>query len=232
MNRLTLIATFLVFASVAFAQYDADPTPYDSLTADQRKEMALDAIHAIKDGVLILRLESNHRKIEEMERLAGRNDLNEEERTKWQKRVTAVKEDTRRRNKWLVDAFIAKYDFSKLLIMYDTATQLLKQGVKSGYFLNQHLELDAGASLGEVSYRLVRFGKASYERNSSASGLVLLDQDFKELPSPFPYFVSLNIFEKVRRQVNEKKPEYFEVLVAKLVHQLTKFYGKVIAEGH
>jgi hypothetical protein len=232
MTHFTLIATFLVFASAAFGQYDADPAPYDSLPAEQRKEMALDAIHAIKDGVLILRLESNHRKIEEMERLADRNDLNEEEKSKWQMRVTAVKEDTRRRNRWLADAFAAKYDFSKLLIMYDTATQLLKQGVKSGYFLNQNLELDAEASLGEAPYRLVRFGKASYERSSSASGLVLLDQDFRELRSPFPYFVSLNIFEKVRRQVNEKKPEYYEALVAKLVHRLNKFYGKVITAGH
>ncbi|TAK33268.1 MAG: hypothetical protein EPO28_17290 [Saprospiraceae bacterium] len=232
MNRLTLIATFLVFASAAFGQYDADTEPYDSLTAGQRKEMALHAIHAIKNGVLILRLESNHRKIEEMERLAGSTDLNEEEKSKWQTRVAAVKEDTRRRNKWLVDAFAAKYDFSRLLIMYDTATQLLKQDLRSGYFLNQNLELDAAASLGEAPYRLVRFGKASYERSSSANGLVLLDEEFRELLSPFPYFVSLNIFEKMRRQVNESKPEYFEVLVAKLVNRLNRFYGKVIAEGH
>ncbi|MFQ5447274.1 MAG: hypothetical protein ACE5FF_10090 [Saprospiraceae bacterium] len=232
MNRLTLIATFLVFASAAFGQYDAGPAPYDTLTAEQRKEMALSAIHAIKDGVLILRLESNHRKIEEMKRLASRNDLNEEEKTTWQSRVAAVKEDTRRRNQWLVDAFAARYDFSPLLIMYDTATQLLKQGVKSGYFLNENLEPDAEISLGEAPYRLVRFGKASYERSSSANGLVLLGQDFRELRSPFPYFVSLNIFEKARRQVNESKPEYFEALVAKLVHRLTKFYGKVKESGY
>ncbi len=232
MNRLTLIASFLVFASAVFAQYDADPTPYDSLTADQRKEMALSAIHAIKDGVLILRLESNHRKIEEMQRLADRNDLNEAEKTTWQARVTAVKEDTRRRNQWLVDAFAAKYDFSPLLIMYDTATQLLKQGMKSGYFLSKNLEPDAEASLGEVPYRLVRFGKASYERSSGASGLVLMGNDFNELRSPFPYFTSLNIFERLKRQVNEQKPEYYEALVAKLVHRLNKFYGKVRESGY
>lgn len=207
-----------VFHGVSFCQnnsIDRDPRPVREARGDS-------AIQAIKQGVLIVRLASGSKKIEELNKLAAAGGISEARQKRLQEMAQSTREETDRTNRLLVGEFARQFDFSKVLFLYDTAVQYLKDGVQSGIFLDTALQADPAIRLDGAPYCIAYFGREpNSPAGSKVEGLLTLDRDFQPLESPFPYFVSqVKYFLFFVERPVEK---YFENLVYKYNKALHRY---------
>lgn len=147
---------------------------------DSRKTEARSLLRQLPKGVLVVRLNSNHRKMTELERLLDSPDVNEKSKIRFKKMLETTRMETRQEGLDLMKAFDGNYNFSKVLFMFDTASLLLKNGVKSGYFLNEALEVDSSLRLESNDWLLMYF------RHESPVSFILLDQNLETVERPFP----------------------------------------------
>ncbi len=137
-------------------------------------------LERLSKGTLIVRLNSNRRKMDELVKMIANPVFSLEERSRFQRRLDQTKAETRLENLDLMQAFDWAYDYSKVLFMYDTASLLLKNGEKSGYFLDRQLEPDPSAAL-ESDFWMV-----AYFNHDVPHLIELLDQGGNKLNKPFP----------------------------------------------
>jgi hypothetical protein len=112
----------------------------------------------LKDGVLIVRLESNRKKIAALEDLIKRTDLSEKQYQRIQKQLDAAKFDTQAQTVEYLMAFKNEYDFSEVVFMFDYQTAEYKKDEVSFFDVNEravnhqdifskvHLVLSQGSS--------------------------------------------------------------------------------------
>lgn len=175
-NRVwALCALVLALAFSARAQ----PAP-QTLSREATREAAIDMLKQLSGGVLVVRLNSNNRKMTELERLINDPGVAEKTKKRFRKMLETTREETRQESLDMMKAFAGNYNFSRVLFMYDTASLLLKNGVQHGYFINSSLEVDPAASLENEDWLLVYF------QHQSPAGFVLLDQQFDWVQKPFP----------------------------------------------
>lgn len=170
-----LCISIAAFAIPAGAQNESA-----ALTGDAAREQAIDLLKQLSDGVLVVRLNSNHRKITELERLINDPGVEEKTKKRFRKMLETTREETRQESLDMMKAFDGNYNFSKVLFMYDTASLSLKNGVQNGYFINGALEVDPAISLDEADWLLLYFS------HPSPAGFVLLDQQLEPVQRPFP----------------------------------------------
>jgi hypothetical protein len=154
-----------------------DP-PY--LAATSENTGARTMLRQLSEGVLIVRLNSNDRKIRELERLLNSPEVKEKSRKRFRKMLDRTREETRQESLDIMKAFDGNYNFSKVLFMYDTASLHLKNGENSGYFLNRELQHDAGISLEDERWHMFYF------RHESPALFFLLNQQNEQVQRPFP----------------------------------------------
>ncbi|MEO1513623.1 MAG: hypothetical protein AAFV95_01380 [Bacteroidota bacterium] len=182
----TGLAFFLaasVWAQPASGEKETDAAAGDPL------EQSIAAIKELKDGVLIVRLPSKHRKIEQLTQLLDNDKLSKRKRKRMQKLLDQAIEQRDRDGEGIWDAYTKNYDFSELYFTYDTSTVHLKNGLQSGFFLNAQKEVDPSISLAGRPFYLVGKGKVRERENSPGlDAFVILDKDFKRMKGPFPYY--------------------------------------------
>jgi len=236
MNHNSLLLTFfsLFFLSSWPALHAQDGNfiePFDTLGYESRAEQAAAAIKDLKDGVLVVRLRSDQRKIEALEGQLATPNLKEKYRQRLQKLLDDTRREKEVENKSLVAAFRKHFDFSEVLFMYDTATYLVKKGLQEGYFLNDSLQADPHLSLQGRPFRLVRFGSKSGMKQRKS--LIGMDLDFRDLPAPFPSSGNVSFWEGIvlifKKDKNWKSDYHFHV--SRFNDQLHKFYEKCRSKG-
>jgi hypothetical protein len=169
---------FLLLVAAQCPVFGQDPSLYIPSAAERTD--AISHLKQLSEGVLIVRLNSNNRKMKELERLINSPDVNEKAKNRFQKMLETTKEETRQESLDLMQAFDGNYSFSKVLFMYDTAALQLKNGVKQGYFLNRELKPDPTLRLENDDWLMVYF------RHESPALFVLLDRKFDQIQRPFP----------------------------------------------
>ncbi len=190
----------LVFVPMlALGQFDADANRYDTIGIGGRRQIAADALQAIKEGVLIVRLASNSRKLEELDKLLANKDLNENRRQRLQEMKDQTVAETSEENRLVVEAFNTFYDFSDLLFMYDADVQRLKQGEQSGYFLDKNLQVDPNISLNGRSYIIAFYGNNLSSALKERKSVFVVDTNNIDLPPPFPDSSDKFAFEFIAR---------------------------------
>lgn len=184
MNLKTSILKFLTFCLFSFAlSAIAEAQSGVYISTEEEKETAETLLENLSEGVLIVRLNSDKRKMEELERLANSPNLSEKSRQRFDKMLKKTSEDNLEENRNIMQAVGLNYDFSEVLFMHDTATSLLQSGVKSGYFLDENLEVDESKKLDSDRWMLLYF-----DRLSSPMLFKILDRNFNEVEKPFPVF--------------------------------------------
>ena len=93
----------------------------------------------LKDGVLIVRLESNRKKIAALEDLIKRTDLSEKQYQRIQKQLDAAKFDTQAQTVEYLMAFKNEYDFSEVVFMFDYQTAEYKKDEVSFFDVNERV---------------------------------------------------------------------------------------------
>ena len=197
----------------------------DRRTENNPEAIAEQAIQILKEGVLIVRLETNSRKIDELEKLMASEEVDEAKKERLATLVEATKAETHKKNKIFVDAFQAHYDFSKVLFMYDTSAVHLTAGKTEGIFLNNSLAPDPSIKLNDDKYLIAYFGKNPLNHTKSdVEGMVILDGSMNVIPPPFPYFIyRLKTAYFFAVDFEEK---YYTAVVQNLNKKLKKFAQK------
>lgn len=184
------VKVFLMFFSVLFIGEAIAQTPaYKLSMADRHRisEAAIEGLH--NDDVLVFRLSSNYRKIQEIERLYS-NESDEIKRARFENMLMEVQEKTKKESIILINAFDKNYEFSEVLFLYDTAMVSLNSGVEKGIFLNENLEIDSSIELKGRNYWVSYFGRnPTGQTKSDVEGFVTMNSELELLPPPFPYFV-------------------------------------------
>ncbi len=201
-------------------------TNAQELSRIERRAIAAQAITDLKDGVLVLRLKSKKNKITKIEELMASPRVSENEKNKLRRELERTIDERNRDNLSLTFAFDKNYKFSDIYYIYDTASVSLKNGQRSGIFLNKNLELDASISIPEGKFFVIRTGTTDNSVTTGVEALVIMDQNFKDLTRPFPYYVRVNsigrLFTRIFNHRNLVKKDSNDI-VLKLEKNLRKY---------
>lgn len=225
-KKVQLIITFLLISGVFFT---ATLVAQD-LPAKDRKVIAVQAIKELKDGTMILRLKSKNNKITKLNELLAAPTLNDVNRLKITEELEETIAERDNYNQTLIDAFDKYYSFSKLYLMYDTASISLKNGVRSGIFLDKSLNPDPTIEIPEGPFYLVRTGTTDSSSTTGVAAIVIMDRHLKDMLRPFPYYVRTNdlgrIFTRIFNHNKLVKRDASKV-VQKLEKNLRKFFTEI-----
>jgi len=182
MKNGILLFIVLMLGSNVFAQRD------DIVLTKEKKEFAFNSIKELKDGALVVRLKTNHRKIEIIERNLNNPNLTKAQR----KRQEAILEGTLKTrdefNEAITNMFLDSFTFCPIYVMYDTCSTALNSGVREGLFLGKDNKVDPTIKINETDIFIVNYKKSGAEFPFD----VLRVRKLKEkLEDPFPYYVAL-----------------------------------------
>jgi hypothetical protein len=212
-SMLSLLAMF--FCTLAHGQQGDAPQQISSF----------EAIQVLKNGTLVVRLSTNARKLEALEKMVA-TTTSEKDRLRFEKMLEETRRDTRNYNQWLMEALDSNYTYSKLLFMPDTAATELKAGVRKGIFYDSNLQIDPSLSL-DGGFLVAFYGQSSSSDNTGNEGINVLDANLQPLKAPFPYFVGRTSIRRMFEQFFSKTTEldHYSRLVVKFQQRLIEFGG-------
>lgn len=151
---------------------------------------ATQIIFALHNGALLVRLHSKAMAVAAFEK-AGRHDM-----------AVYIAREQDDENKAIMHAFQSHFSFCKVYFFPSDSSGNVLQGKRSGYFLNEKLQVDPSITVKENFFITGEHGDPdfpSHDVDSTQSSapdaglisdaLVLMDDHFRQLPKPFPYYV-------------------------------------------
>lgn len=148
---------------------------------EARREQAYQAIRDLKEGCLIVSLQSQSRKIESLQQAVADPSIKASEKNRVQLLLDKTVQERDTFNTKFAGAFSKVYDFSAVLFIYDTSLVALKNGVRAGIFLNDALLPDPSiTTAGQSKLFVLRY-------ESSKDNWEIADIHLNNLNPPFPY---------------------------------------------
>lgn len=218
MNKLFCSILIFVFASIPLlAQQNTKPVPTSPVKA----------ITDLKNGVLIVRLTSEYRKLEALEELLENGDISVETEANLPLKMTRIEVERDLENDLWVRNFKAHYQFSDILFAYDTLRMdaLIKNDGKN-CFLDEDMKINPSLSLNGRPFLMLYKGIIS--EGSGAEAVLFRDANFVQLKKPFPYFVRTTRFMYVFNSIFKGSiadARNIEQVVKKIEKKLNKFYN-------
>lgn len=171
---------FLWLSVVSFGQ--------DTLTREERINLAKENIKELKEGVLVVRIATNNNKITELERLTASGELDAGFKKQLEKELDKTVRDTENMAFAMRDAFTNGYLFSKqVYFIPDTVSSQLFDGVRKGIFLNEDMEIDPSIAIDQgASLYMAYVGTPPLATTSGKKSIIITDDEGEILPAPFP----------------------------------------------
>jgi hypothetical protein len=191
------------------------------------------SIVTLKGGALVVRLKTKRNKIEKLKEAIASPNLNNKDKNRLQKELESTIAERDKYNTELVASFDVYYSFSAVYFMYDTSSVALKNGTKSGFLLNKNLEVDSKISITQDSFFVAYTGTLDATDKTGLEALILMDDRFEVLPSPFPYYIRANHFGRVLELIFSPKNTIkrdTKKIVTRLDSNLNEFYKQTIAK--
>lgn len=209
-----LVVILLIVATAMIAQRD------DIVLTKEKKEFAYNSIKELKDGALVVRLHTNHRKIQQLEMTLASSKLTKNQR----KRHEGMLEGTiKRRDEFniaIASMFADSFRFCPVYLMYDTNSTALTNGTRTGIFLNSDRVPDPTITLQEPHVFIVNY----MESGSDFPFDVLRVRKLKEkLDEPFPYYAALR-----ESWINPVNTPRAKSAVAELDRRFRRFYAQAL----
>lgn len=227
MNCKILLLAIFIFPAIYFT-YGQAPVDLEMLHISEREKMAEESIHAIYDGVLIVRLSSNARKTEVLQKQIADPYSSAEQRKLYKSIIKKSNTEIRETNEMLMAAMARNYDFSEVFFLYDTSLYRLTSGEEKGFFLSQDLEIDKTINLAGRPYRMARYGSPLSEGMQELLGIVVMNNDYRDLPPPFPYKsigIRSGVVNVQKRKIRMR--EHFDIITKKLNRNFHQFHQAV-----
>jgi hypothetical protein len=222
MNRFILLCIFSVFLpAVVLTQTYAEK----ELATQQSKA----AIKAVKEGVLVFRLQSDYKKLNALRDILAQPDLPSRKEVTVKDRIRTIILERDAKNKMWIELMKFHFTFSEVLFTYDTTSaNSLNELDGMNCFLNEDLEIDSAVKLDKRPYIMAYFGHTSNATGTGLDAVLFKNADFEKLTKPFPYYIKRTRFtyyknavfnpamadrrniEKVSEKINEELTDYYE----------------------
>lgn len=207
-----ILSCFLV--TVGWSQRD------DIVLQKEKKAHSQQAIIDMKNGVLVLRLRTNHRKIALLEQNARSQQLKPKQRERYQRILEGTIQRRDQFNKALLNIVMDSFTFCPVAIVYDTSSASIRQGVRKGIFYDRELNLNDQFSIEkDVPLFFMNF----QDKNSRFPfDVLLIQRSTEKLTEPFPYFVEVR-----ESWINDVNTPGAVRAVARLDRKLWRYYDRV-----
>lgn len=163
-----------------------------SMTTYPKRVKSIKSIDHLKNGVLIIRLESKSNNIKKLSESIELDGIDQKLRRQLKVQRAQMISERDQFNKNLMDAFHKDYEFSDFVFMMDTSTVHLLDGANDGIFLDKEGNIDPSISIEGKKPFILRIGKLSSENTTGIEALIVSDAELNDLQRPFPYYVNLN----------------------------------------
>lgn len=197
--------TLLLLAIVALAAW----FPQDDYTiryGKWKKLYAQEQIKTLKDGTLLVRLHTRNKAID-LYRNNGQHEI-----------ANRIEDDQYQENKAIVAAFNEYFDFAKVYFFYADDTDKIKAGQEGVVFINHLMKADPNIAPNLDTFMVAEFSPLEGETRvipgdtlvplpdyvqgeTLERALLVRDQNFMQMRSPFPYYVRAANRGKPARQV-------------------------------
>lgn len=212
--RIGILLLLLLFVHEASSQRD------DIVLQKEKKAYSQKAVIDLKNGVLVLRLKTNHRKIAILEQNAKSTRLSQKQRDRYKRILDGTIQRRDQFNSALIRAVMDSFSFCQVQVIFDTSTTSLRNGLRQGIFLGKDMKIDPMQSIDpQTPVFLLNF----QENNSQFPFDILLIQRLSEkLIEPFPYFVEVR-----ESWINDVNTPGAVRAAARLDRKLWKYYERV-----
>jgi hypothetical protein len=182
----------------------------------QQNTTAEELIANLKNGAAIVRLYMNKPKSDMLVKSINDDKSTESYKKAVQKMLDEHQSDRAAYVLHVIKAFKQNYTFSKVYFMYDYDQKKLKDGIKSGIFLNEIGVPDPSIVLTESHFLI--FG-----RGNNDESIIISQLNGEEMPKEFPVTYKRTVFDVFSFVFSTDKLSNF---VGKLNQKLKKFYTK------
>lgn len=194
-----------------------------TISPEARAEAAL---QALKKGGLVVRLQSNRKKIEALESALARRIPFDKDRARLEKRLSDTRAETLASNQVIAAAFKAYLTIAPVYFTYD---YVLFSGEPPSLLMDASLApLDTSPLVGD-QWLALRFGALDVATTSGAEAMILQDAYLKDLAPPFPYGHKLTNFGFVLNKVLDPDKAFIRNMrrvVIKLDRRLERYEDK------
>ena len=212
--RIGILLLMLLLVHAASSQRD------DIVLQKEKKSNSQKAVVDLKNGVLVLRLKTNHRKIAILEQNAKSTRLSQKQRDRYKRILDGTIQRRDQFNSALISALMDSFSFCPVQVIFDTSTTSLRKGLRKGIFLSKDMKIDPMQSIDpQTPVFLLNF----QENNSRFPFDILVIQRLSEkLTEPFPYFVEVR-----ESWINDVNTPGAIRAAARLDRKLWKYYERV-----
>lgn len=210
----------LILLGIGYLHHATAQRP-DMVLPKEKRALAEQSIKDLKEGILVVRLQTNHRKIQALENTINSSQIKPNQKKRYEQILAVTLQKRDEFNVAISEMFIDSFGFCPVYVMYDTSTKVLQSGATNGIFINQQRELDstitipADVPIFMVNYR-VKSGDFPFDV------LVIRALEHK-LDEPFPYYAPLRA-----SWVNNINTPAARKAVVKLDNRLQRYYDRVM----
>ncbi len=204
----------LYWATNSMAQRD------DIVLSKDKKEFAFNSIKELKEGALVVRLKTNHRKIKQLENTLKSSKLKKNQRKRYQAMLDGTIKTRDDFNNAISDMFMDSFSFCSVYLMYDSCSRALKNGVRSGIFLGPDKTASPSIQLKEKHVFIINYKKSS---SDFPVDVLRMQKLHERLEDPFPYYLQLR--ESWVNQINSPRAAQ---AVIQLDRKLRNFYSRAL----
>ncbi len=219
-----------IFSIILLSLFALHVSNAQELTREEMESRAVQAIKDLEEGVLVLRLPSNAKKIKAMQDMLS-SDISQKDKDRIKKQVNSIKEQTRQENQAYAKAFAENFNFAPVYIIYDTSTTALLSGAAGEYLLNTDMEPVSSSKIAGKPILIARLGRTNRSNTSGAEAIILMDTNLDDLTNPFPYAARINslgyAFNRLLIPDEEAFAKRLTKVVSKLDRNLQRFNIKV-----
>lgn len=179
--RITSLTRGLFLLFFVFSFSPATPLSAQSAGGIVDKSIIMQKIRELRSGVLIVRLESDRRKMEALERLSNDPGLAEKEKARIEGELAKAREEAALKTTGYVEAFRDAYDYSDVVFMYDYQTRAYQEGQIT--FFDASFKEVPGATVLDRAHLILSEG---ISENNGARMLEFLSENLEPLGKPAP----------------------------------------------
>lgn len=212
--------SILAFFILSLSLLSIKPLQGQMFVGKETTELAYNSIDKLKEGLLVVRLYTNHNALDTLYAMLARGSAN---KAGIRHKINQIKEVRDYENRMIIKAMKQEYQFSDIAFIPDYNYEAYLNGERKNICWNESLEETDMDLYTEPSLVLSRAQGANYD------WAVILPQG-QALDDPFPNFFKMNPtliqFMKGAFQPKAKEPyEKYQALAAKINEKLSTFYA-------
>lgn len=178
----------MIFSVIFFSSAAQETLPGNA----SWKDSAAFFIKQLKDGAIAVRLHSRSEAIAKLRTMGNEEDAHNIERMQ------------REENKEIIQAFKSELKFCRVYFFFADSTDALIEGRRSGFFVNDSLQVDPAITLREKFFLIAEKGipvlpqkydptqqdPVTKDHGYLTEAIIIVDQNLKQLKKPFPHFAN------------------------------------------